>query len=98
MTSVWIIGRKATIATNGHSYITEPFIAFTSEAEADEACDMIERVSGERPMKAEASFSARRQRRENMGSKGGKARAASLSPERRSEIARGAANQRWEKQ
>ena len=95
MTSIWIIGRKVTLATNGHSYISEPFIAFPNEAEADEACDMIERVSGERPMKAEASFSPRRQHRQNMGVKGGKARAAKLSPERRSEIARGAANKRW---
>lgn len=33
----------------------------------------------------------------HLGSKGGKARAASMTPERRSEIARNAARQRWEK-
>lgn len=95
MTSVWIIGRKATIASNGHSYIAEPFLAFPNEAEADEACDMIERVSGERPMKAEASFSRRRQLREAMGSKGGVARAEALSPARRKAIAKAAAEKRW---
>jgi hypothetical protein len=52
----WIIGRKATIASNGHDYVAEPFIAFISEHDADAACDMIERVSGERPMKAEAEL------------------------------------------
>jgi hypothetical protein len=55
MSKCWIIGRKATIATNGHSYIAEPFIVFDTEAEADSACDMVERVSGERPIKAEAA-------------------------------------------
>lgn len=94
MTSIWIIGRKATIATNFHNYIAEPFIAFESEAEADAACDMIEKVSGERPMKSEASFSRSRQSRQ---SKGGDARAAKLDPARRSEIARGASKQRWSK-
>jgi hypothetical protein len=55
MSQCWIIGRKATIASNGHTYITEPFIVFDTEAGADSACDMVERVSGERPMKAEAA-------------------------------------------
>lgn len=49
---VWIIGREATILANGHKYITEPFIVFDTEAEADAACDMVERISGERPGKA----------------------------------------------
>lgn len=56
MSSCWILGRKATIAPNGHEYIAEPFIAFYTEKAADEAADMIERVSGERPMKVEASL------------------------------------------
>lgn len=55
MSTCWIIGRKATIAANGHEYITGPFIVFDSEAEADSACDMVERVSGERPMKVDAA-------------------------------------------
>jgi hypothetical protein len=53
---VWIIGRKATLATNGYEYMTEPFIAFENEADADAACDMVEKVSGERPMKSSAAF------------------------------------------
>lgn len=56
MSAIWIIGRKATIASNGHEYLTEPFIAFETEADADAACDMVEKVSGERPMKATASL------------------------------------------
>jgi hypothetical protein len=58
MSTCWIIGRKATIAGNGHEYITQPFIVFNTEAEADSACDMVERVSGERPMKADAALYA----------------------------------------
>jgi hypothetical protein len=38
MTEVWIIGRKATLP-NGHEYITEPFIAFESNVDAQAACD-----------------------------------------------------------
>lgn len=53
---VWIIGRKATLATNGHEYIAEPFIAFENEADADAACDMVEKVSGERPKKSTAAL------------------------------------------
>lgn len=55
MSACWIIGRKATITANGHEYIAEPFIVFAEEAEADAACDMVERVSGERPMKVEGA-------------------------------------------
>lgn len=47
MTEVWIIGRKATIASNGHDYIAEPFIAFASEADAIEARDIILKITGE---------------------------------------------------
>lgn len=54
-TTCWIVGRKATIATNGHEYVTGPFLVFDLEHEADSACDMVQRVSGERPMKVEAS-------------------------------------------
>lgn len=56
MSDIFIIGRKTTIASNGHEYMAEPFVAFYSEAEADAACDMVERVSGERPMKTKASM------------------------------------------
>jgi hypothetical protein len=56
MASCWIIGKKARIAANGHEYVAEPFIVFAREDEADAACDMVERVSGERPMKAEGSL------------------------------------------
>jgi len=55
MSACWIIGRKAKLVTNGHEYIAEPFLVFEREADADAACDMVERVSGERPMKAEAA-------------------------------------------
>lgn len=50
MSTIWIIGRKATIATNLHEYMTEPFIVFETNEDAQAACDMIEKVSGERPM------------------------------------------------
>lgn len=59
MAEIWIIGRKATLP-NGHHHIAEPFIAFSTNKDAQEACDMIERVSGERPMIASASMTARR--------------------------------------
>lgn len=51
----WIVGRKATIASNGHEYITGPFLVFDLEDEADACCAMVARVSGEKPMKVEAS-------------------------------------------
>lgn len=53
---VWIIGSKATILSNGHEYMAEPFIVFETEAEADAACDMVEKISGQRPMKSSASM------------------------------------------
>lgn len=46
--TIWIIGRKVTMV-NGHTYMAEPFIAFETNEDAQAACDMIERVSGERP-------------------------------------------------
>lgn len=51
----WIIGMKATLP-NGHEYITEPYIVFPTKAEAESACDMVEKVSRTRPMMAEAAF------------------------------------------
>ena len=56
MSSCWVIGRKTTLASNGHEVLSQPFIVFQTEAEADAACDMVESVSGERPMKAEAAL------------------------------------------
>lgn len=56
MGTIWIIGRKATIEANDHEYMTEPYIAYGTEAEADEACDLVHRISGERPMKAEVAY------------------------------------------
>lgn len=56
MSTCWIIGRKAVIAANNHEYMTQPFIVFQTEAEADSACDMVEKVSGERPMKADGAL------------------------------------------
>ncbi|ARQ01865.1 hypothetical protein [Pseudorhodoplanes sinuspersici] len=56
MASCWVIGRKTTLAGNGHEVLSQPFIVFETEDEADAACDMVERVSGERPMKAEAAL------------------------------------------
>lgn len=56
MSTIWIIGRETEIASNGHKYITEPFIAFATEADADAACDLVEKISGERPRKATAGF------------------------------------------
>lgn len=55
MSICWIIGHKTTLADNGLEMLSQPFIVFDEEAEADAACDMVERVSGERPMKAEGS-------------------------------------------
>lgn len=48
MATIWIIGRKVDLP-NGHTYMAEPFIAFATNKEAQEACDMVARVSGERP-------------------------------------------------
>lgn len=56
MSACWIIGREATTAGNGRAYIAEPFIVFATEAEADAACDMVHRVSGERPKKVEGAL------------------------------------------
>lgn len=56
MSLCWVIGKRARIESNGHEYIAEPFIVFQTEAEADAACDMVQKVSGERPMKVEAGF------------------------------------------
>lgn len=53
--AIWIIGRKVTLP-NGHSYVAEPFIAFERNEDAQAACDMIEKVSGERPMIADAAY------------------------------------------
>lgn len=53
--SIWIIGRVAELP-NGHKYITEPFIAFETNEDAQAACDMIAKVSGERPGIADAAF------------------------------------------
>lgn len=55
MASCWVIGRKVTLP-NGHETMSEPFIVFESEFEADTACDMVEKVSGERPRKVEGSI------------------------------------------
>jgi hypothetical protein len=51
----YIMGRKAVIASNGHEYIAEPFIVFPTKEAAEEAADMVFRVSGERPMIVEAA-------------------------------------------
>lgn len=56
MGTIWIIGRKATIESNGHEYMTEPYIAYGTEAEANDACDLVQQISGERPMKAEVAY------------------------------------------
>lgn len=54
MSNCWIIGRKVTLP-NGHETMAEPYIVFDSEEEADTACAMVERVSGERPTKREGA-------------------------------------------
>ena len=51
--AIWIIGRKVTMQ-NGHIYMAEPFIAFETNEDAQAACDMVEKVSGERPMIADS--------------------------------------------
>jgi hypothetical protein len=56
MSKCFIIGRKATLLATGTYYIAEPFIVFEDEGEADGAADMVFRISGERPMKAEGAF------------------------------------------
>ena len=56
MSKCWIIGHMAELATNGHKYVAEPFIVFLNEAKADAACDLVEKISGKRPMKTEASL------------------------------------------
>jgi len=55
MSAIWIIGRKVELP-NGHKYMAEPFISFETNEQAQAACDMIEKVSGERPMIADAAF------------------------------------------
>jgi hypothetical protein len=52
---LWIIGRAVELP-NGHKYMAEPFIAFETNEDAQAACDMIAKVSGERPMIADAAF------------------------------------------
>lgn len=47
--AIWIIGRKVTMA-NGAYYMAEPFVCFERNEDAQAACDMIERVAGERPI------------------------------------------------
>lgn len=56
MSKCWIIGRKATIASNGHEYMAEPYIVFETEAEADRACTLVEQISGDRPIKKESAI------------------------------------------
>lgn len=53
MATIWIVGRKVALP-NGHTYMTEPFIAFETNEAAQQACDMVERISGERPVIASA--------------------------------------------
>jgi hypothetical protein len=55
MATIWIIGRKVELP-NGHAYMAEPFIAFGSNKAAQDACDMIQKVSGERPMITDAAI------------------------------------------
>lgn len=50
MSDIWVIGRKATNAGNGLEYIAEPFIAFTREADAIEARDLILKITNEKAM------------------------------------------------
>jgi hypothetical protein len=56
MSECWIIGRKVTLLATGTVYIAEPFIAFETEGQADTACDMVESVSGERPIKTKGAL------------------------------------------
>lgn len=56
MSTCWIIGKKVKIESNGHEYLAEPFIVFESEEQAVAACDMVEKVSRERPGITEAAF------------------------------------------
>ena len=53
--AIWIIGRQIELP-NGHKYLAEPFIAFESNADAQAACDMVEKVSGERPAITDAAL------------------------------------------
>lgn len=98
MSAIWIIGRRVALP-NGHHYAAEPYIAFETNAQAQAACDMIEKVSGERPMIMDAAFYRKGETsspsKAERGKHGGEARAASLSAARRSEIASRAANARW---
>lgn len=55
MSVCWIIGRKTTLVEDGLEIISQPYIVFDDEDEADAACDMVERVTGERPIKAEGA-------------------------------------------
>jgi hypothetical protein len=56
MSKCYVIGKKAKLAANGHEYIAEPFIVFEGEGEAIGACDMVEKITGERPMQVEAAL------------------------------------------
>lgn len=55
MSNCWIIGKKTTLP-NGHEHIAPPFVVFEVEAEAIAACDMVEKVSRERPGIEEGAF------------------------------------------
>lgn len=52
----YVVGRKAVMASNNHQYIAEPYTVFLSESDAMAAADLVERVSGERPLIVEAAL------------------------------------------
>jgi hypothetical protein len=53
--AIWVIGRQVELP-NGQKYMAEPFIAFETNEDAQAACDMIAKVSGERPIVTNAAF------------------------------------------
>lgn len=63
MSTCWIVGRRVVIQSNSLEYVGQPFIVFETEADANEAADLVEKVSGERPIVVESSFCPDRSKR-----------------------------------
>jgi hypothetical protein len=58
---------------------------------------LLDMATGERPKPVEKKLTPAQEFARSGGLKGGKARAASMTPERRAEIAKKAAAKRWQK-
>lgn len=53
--TIWILGRRTTLQ-NGHNYPAEPLLAFETNEQAQGAADLVQKISGERPMITSATY------------------------------------------